>query len=117
ARESGNPDDVRSLLLRAAGLCLHCGQPTDLCHDEPGYRYLYCSWCREHRAETHCYHCQKPLATGENGWCTECYGGEEPISDKAMLPQGPRDGTGEKEGTGRPAINLEDGAVFCSAND
>jgi hypothetical protein len=75
-RARNDPEDQRQLLLHFTGHCLQCEtelSPEDDIPDKPGYRFVRCSWCREHRGKTHCWDCGAPLnGEAEEGFCPTC---------------------------------------------
>lgn len=76
---------VDEAIFRAAGLCLWCRvgltpENTEPYPDKPGYVYLVCHWCREHRGTTHCFDCGAPLPEGDgDGFCRACDGNDDVV--------------------------------------
>jgi hypothetical protein len=77
-KECASVEEQQRLLRQMAGRCVECTaqlDERDNVLDEPGYRFVYCWWCRNHRGITHCNHCGAPLSSDKekkDGWCKVC---------------------------------------------
>jgi len=61
---------------KEARRCVDCHTPVTAANagvpGDTGMVYTMCYWCRDHRGETHCDDCGKPLADGEEICCAAC---------------------------------------------